>query len=107
MPLRGCARRTGFSSATTLGYKTKRPRKGAVLFSGGEGGLAASRRRMRLSRCPARTGFDSPYPFGKNAKGPGWGLSHFGGEGGKYLISIEIRGLPNFVLLLELSRIDD
>jgi len=30
MPLRGCVGRTGVSSATTLGEKTKWPRKGAI-----------------------------------------------------------------------------
>ena len=30
-----------------------------------------------------------------------------GGEGGKYLISRGIRGFPEFVLHLELSKIDD
>ena len=39
MPLRGCARRTGFSPSTTLGEKTKWPHTGAILFSGGEGGI--------------------------------------------------------------------
>ena len=39
MPLRGCVGRTGFSSATTLGQKSKRPHKGAFLISGGEGGI--------------------------------------------------------------------
>ena len=34
-----CACRTGFSSATTLGQKAKWPREGAILFSGGEGGI--------------------------------------------------------------------
>ena len=37
--LRRCACRTGFSSATTLGQKTKWPHPGAILFSGGEGGI--------------------------------------------------------------------
>ena len=49
---------------------------------GGEGGMAAARRRMWLRHCPARTGFESPYRLGENTKGPEWGLSYFGGEGG-------------------------
>ncbi|MDH5304451.1 MAG: hypothetical protein OEW64_10185, partial [Gammaproteobacteria bacterium] len=33
--------------------------------------------------------------------------SEIGGEGGKFLISKEFRGFPEFVLPLELSKIDD
>jgi hypothetical protein len=37
--LRRCLSQTGLSSSTTLGEKTKWPHKGAILLSGGEGGI--------------------------------------------------------------------
>jgi hypothetical protein len=55
----GCAAapvEQGPKSSTTLGKKTKWPRKGAISFSGGEGGIVASRPGMRLRRCACRTG---------------------------------------------------
>ncbi len=73
--------RTRFSS-TSLTLKNKKGPKGPFSFSGGERGMAASRRRRRLRRCSARTGLEVLNPLGKNTKGPKRGLSYFGGERG-------------------------
>ncbi len=47
---------------------TKRRPLGTFHLSGGEGGMAAARRRRRLCRCSARTGFESPYLTRPNRK---------------------------------------
>jgi hypothetical protein len=74
-PLYGCLGRTGFESPDHTRREIKNGATRAPFsISGGEGGMAASRRRRRLRRCSARTGSSSSAALGRKTEmGPARG----------------------------------
>jgi hypothetical protein len=70
--------------------------------------MVASRPGMRLRRCARRTGFEIlNHTRPENKMAPEGAILFSGGEGGKFLISKDFRGLPEFVLPLEFGKFDD